>query len=207
MVHGTSPQVSLWSATLPDSLKRLASSAVIDPVYVIAGVKDTIDSNIKQDVQFMHTYMKEEKLLDVLRHTPYPPVIVFVHAKHTADKIMDLLLDEQFHAAAIHSDKTQTYRNKVMSDFRSGTIDVLIATDLISRGVDIPTVTHVINFDTPLTIEDYIHRCGRCGRLGREGVATTFLTLECTIAAQLKDMLESTGYVNLLKQGILGKKC
>ena len=88
----------------------------------------------------------------------------------------------------------QSDRFKALTEFRNGNLDVLVATDLASRGLDIPDITHVINYDTPNTIEDYIHRCGRTGRFGRPGQATTFLTLECKIAEDLKFLLESTGF-------------
>lgn len=183
-------QTSLWSATLPESLERLARSAVVDPVYICAGIKDTVPVNITQTVLFVHTYQKEKALLEILRKTPYPPVIVFTSSKDKADQVTQLLQKEQFQAAAMHSGKDQHYRNDVMEDFRENRIDVLVATDLISRGLDIPTVTHVIHYDTPDTIEDYIHRSGRTGRFGRQGHSSTLLTLDCKIAVELKELLE-----------------
>ena len=96
-----------------------------------------------------------------------------------------------------------------MEDFRNHAFDILVATDLISRGLDIPSVTHVINFDTPDSIDDYIHRYGRTSRFGREGPATTFLTLECKIAKELREMLESTNSAipnQLCDFKIFGKK-
>ncbi|XP_004211504.1 ATP-dependent RNA helicase abstrakt [Hydra vulgaris] len=183
---------SLWSATLPASLERIARSATINPVYICTGVEMSVPQNITQNVIFMHTYMKHKHLLETLRRTPYPPVIIFTNSKAKADSLTEFLLAEQFHVAAIHSDKTQLERNQVLSDFRENLFDVLVATDLMSRGLDIVTVTHVINFDTPDTIEDYIHRCGRTGRFGRPGLATTFLTLDCKISKELKDLLEAS---------------
>lgn len=194
-VHDSTVLTSLWSATLPTSLERLARSAVINPVFICTGIRDTVPRNIIQNVVFLHTYLKPNTLLEVLRQTPYPPVIVFTSSKHKADEIAELLQSEQFHAAAIHSEKKQSCRTEVMEAFRTDELDVLVATDLISRGLDLPAVTHVINFDTPDCIEDYVHRCGRTGRFGRPGTATTFLTLNCKIAEEIKNMLESTGSV------------
>lgn len=188
----TSLQTSLWSATLPESLERLARSAVVDPLYICSGVKDTIPVNITQNVLFVHTYQKDKVLLDLLRKTPYPPVIVFTSSRDKADEVTGRLQGEQFHAAAMHSAKDQTYRNNVMDDFRGNRIDVLVATDLVSRGLDIPAVTHVIHYDTPDTIEDYIHRSGRTGRFGRQGQTSTLLTLDCKIAQELKELLETS---------------
>ena len=187
-----SPQVTLWSATLPSSLERLVRSAVIDPVYICAGIQDSVPLNIFQDVRFTHAYLKPSLLLDVVRQIPYPPVLIFTHSNGKADEVCALLFEEQFHVASIHSGKEQHVRNEIMEDFRNHAFDILVATDLISRGLDIPSVTHVINFDSPDSIEDYIHRCGRTGRFGREGTVTTFLTLECKIAKELRELLEST---------------
>ena len=186
-------QTSLWSATLPDSLVRLARSSVVDPITINVGIKDTISKNIYQNVVFMHTYQKGKKLLQTLRQTKFPPVLVFASSVATVDKIAEMLKEEEFFAEGLHSQLSQTDRFKNLADFRNGSLDILVATDLASRGLNIPDITHVINYDTPNTIEDYIHRCGRTGRFGRPGQATTFLTLECKIAEDLKFLLESTG--------------
>ena len=191
-IHDIPRQTSMWSATLPDSLERLARSAVLDPIYISTGAKDSIPRNIEQNVIFLHSYQKDKKLLDSLRQTPYPPVIIFTNTISAANEVASLLVEEQFHVAVLHSEREQEYRNKTMTAFRNGRVDVLVATDLASRGLDIPDVTHVINYDIPDSIEDYIHRCGRTGRFGRRGLATSFLTLECRIAKELKELLEST---------------
>ena len=147
----------------------------------------------QHQVQFIHTYQKTEMLLDVLRHhTPYPPVIVFASSKEKVDHITSMLQEEQFHAAALHSGYPQDHRNNVVRSFRADEIDILVATDLASRGLDVPAVTRVINYDTPDTIEDYVHRVGRTGRFGRQGYVTTFLTLDCRIASELRDLLEAS---------------
>ena len=186
-------RTSLWSATLPESLERIARSAVVDPVYVCCGIKNSVPQNIHQEVRFVHTYQKPELLLEVLRHqTAFPPVIVFASSKEKVDYVTEMLQDEQFHAAALHSGYPQEHRNNVVRSFRSDEIDILVATDLASRGLDVPAVTHVINYDTPDTIEDYVHRVGRTGRFGRQGHVTTFLTLDCRIAGELRDLLEAS---------------
>ena len=131
----------------------------------------------------------------MLRHeTAFPPVIVFASSKDLVEDVTLLLQNEQFHAAALHSGYTQEYRNSVVRSFRGDEIDILVATDLASRGLDVPAVTRVINYDTPDTIEDYVHRVGRTGRFGREGHVTTFLTLDCRIAAELRDLLEASSF-------------
>lgn len=183
-------QTLLWSATMPDSLERLARSAVLNPIIIQVGPGGLIAPSIQQNVSFLHHYQKPQKLLETLRTTPYPPVIVFASSIQNVDYVTDLLKKEQFHASGIHSEKPQQYRFKLATAFRNGKVDVLVATDIASRGLDFPEVTHIINYDLPNTIEDYVHRCGRTGRMGHPGVATSFLTLDCKIAEELKEMLE-----------------
>jgi superfamily II DNA/RNA helicase len=184
-------QTLLFSATLPESLERLARSAVVNPVEIQVGATHVTAPNIRHQVLFLHTYEKPKKVLEILRQTEFPPVIVFTSSIQAVDFLVRHLRKEQFHVAGLHSQKSQEYRFKLMSGFKDGKVDVLVATDLASRGLDIPEVTHVINYDLPVTIEDYIHRCGRTGRMSRHGLATSFLTLDCQIATELRDLLEA----------------
>ena len=183
-------QTLLWTATMPDSLERLARSAVLNPITIQVGPAGLISPTIQQNVIFMHHYEKPAKLLQVLRSTPFPPVIVFTSSIQNVDYVTELLKKEQFHTSGLHSEKSQDYRFKLVGAFRDGKVDVLVATDVGSRGLDFPEVTHVINYDIPDSIENYVHRCGRTGRMGHFGVATSFLTLDCKIAEELKEMLE-----------------
>ncbi len=189
--EGKPCQTLLFSATLPESLERLARSAVVNPVEIQVGATQVTAPNIKHQVLFLHTYEKPRKILEILRQTEFPPVIVFTSSIQAVDFLVRHLRKEQFHVAGLHSEKCQEYRFKLMTGFKDGKVDVLVATDLASRGLDIPEVTHVINYDIPDTIEDYIHRCGRTGRMSRHGLATSFLTLDCKIAAELRDLLEA----------------
>lgn len=183
-------QTLLWTATMPESLERLARSAVLNPITIKVGPVGLISPTIQQNVMFLYHYEKPAKLLQVLRSTPCPPVIVFASSIQNVDYVTELLKKEQFHASGLHSEKSQDYRFKLVSVFREGKVDVLVATDVGSRGLDFPEVAHVINYDLPDSIEDYVHRCGRTGRMGHFGVATSFLTLDCKIAEELKEMLE-----------------
>ena len=189
--EGKPCQTLLFSATLPESLERLARSAVVNPIEIQVGAIQVTAPNIKHEVLFLHTYEKPNKLLEILRQTQLPPVIVFTSSIQAVDFLVRHLRKEQFHAAGLHSDKSQEYRFKLMTGFKDGKIDVLVATDLASRGLDIPEVTHVINYDIPDTIEDYIHRCGRTGRMSKHGLATSLLTLDCKITAELRELLET----------------
>ena len=183
-------QTLLWTATMPESLERLARSAVLNPITIQVGPVGLISPTIQQHVTFLYHYEKPAKLLQVLRSIPCPPVIVFASSIHNVDYVTELLKKEQFHASGLHSEKSQDYRFKLVSAFRDGKVDVLVATDVGSRGLDFPEVAHIINYDLPDNIEDYVHRCGRTGRMGHFGVATSFLTLDCKIAEKLKEMLE-----------------
>ncbi len=111
------------------------------------------------------------------------------------DAVVELLRKEQFHVAGFHSEKTQPQRFRVMHAFKEAQLDVLVATGLAARGLDIVDVSHVIMYDIPDRIEDYIHRAGRTGRAGRVGAVTAFLTHECKIAGALRDLLQQNGEV------------
>ncbi|RDD43158.1 ATP-dependent RNA helicase abstrakt [Trichoplax sp. H2] len=182
-------QTLLWSATMPTALDRLARSAVLNAITITVGVTGITNRKIHHNVQVINYAEKPIRLLKVLRHTTCPPVIVFANTIDTVDEVTLALKKEQFHVASLHSEKTQAYRFRVMTALKSGGVDVLVATDLASRGLDIPEVSHVISYDMPETIEDYIHRCGRTARFNRYGQATAFVTLDCKVVEDLKDVL------------------
>uniref|UniRef100_K3WQF6 RNA helicase n=1 Tax=Globisporangium ultimum (strain ATCC 200006 / CBS 805.95 / DAOM BR144) TaxID=431595 RepID=K3WQF6_GLOUD len=205
-------QTLLWSATMPHFLDRLARSAVLNPIVVRVGMGSqhtgtTSSLHVTQRVVFMRAAEKKTKLLQVLRAIPRPPVLVFCNSHESVDFVTRVLLHEQFHVASLHGDKSQAYRFQVLAAFRDGYVDVLVATDLASRGLDFADVEHVIIFDMPHTIEDYVHRCGRTGRTRRlehqqassaqeddriPGVVTAFLTVDCEIATELLQLLRET---------------
>lgn len=182
-------QTLLFSATMPASVERLARTAVMNPIKVVVGEVGDLAHSVSQNVIFVHTYQKKYKLVDVLRTIPRPPVMVFCNLHQTVDKVVQHLKAEQFHAAGIHSLKTQNFRFRALRAFREGALDVLVCSDLLSRGIDVVEVEHVLLYDMPDTIEDYVHRAGRTGRFGRVGACTAFLTYDCKIARQLKKLL------------------
>ena len=201
-------QTLLFSATLPNNLERLARSAVLDPVrewcgfvtekvfpqvYIRVGAIGLTAVGIEQRVEFVHSYQKPKRLLETLRSIEAPPVLVFCNTIHTVDEVTGLLRREQFHVAGLHSEREQAIRFKIVDALRSGSVDVLVTTDLASRGIDVPGITHVVNYDLPLTIEGYVHRCGRTARWQKVGRAMSFLTLECKIAGELKELLADLG--------------
>ncbi|PRP87650.1 hypothetical protein PROFUN_02365 [Planoprotostelium fungivorum] len=182
-------QTLLFSATMPTSVTRLARSAVMNPIYIAVGEVGQLAQSVIHNVVFVDNKDKRSSLLRLLRETPRPPVIVFCNHSYVVDRVVDWLKEEQFHAVGIHSNKSQNYRNTVMKTFREGGVDVLVASDLVSRGIDVAEVEHVILYDIPDTIEDYVHRSGRTGRKGREGYCSSLLTWHCKIAPELKKLL------------------
>jgi superfamily II DNA/RNA helicase len=196
-------QTLLFSATFPETVERLIRSAVLNPIYIRVGQKKVgqaglIPKTVTQSVLFMHSFQKKEQLLWVLRGIEYPPVLIFCNTHHTVDKVTALLKTEQFHVAALHSFKKQSYRSRIMKAFREGRLDILVGTDLASRGIDVSEISHVILYDMPDTIETYINRVGRTGRAGRPGQATLFLTLDCKIASELRQLLEANNQVSVI---------
>ncbi|EDV25428.1 uncharacterized protein TRIADDRAFT_55507 [Trichoplax adhaerens] len=172
-----------------DRMLGMGMEEQLRKITITVGVTGITNRKIHHNVQVINYAEKPIRLLKVLRHTTCPPVIVFANTIDTVDEVTLALKKEQFHVASLHSEKTQAYRFRVMTALKSGGVDVLVATDLASRGLDIPEVSHVISYDMPETIEDYIHRCGRTARFNRYGQATAFVTLDCKVVEDLKDVL------------------
>ena len=162
-------------------------------IYIRVGAIGVTAAGVEQVVEFVHSYQKPKKLLETLRSTQAPPVLVFCNEIHTVNKVTEHLRREQFHVAGLHSEREQSIRFKILDTLRKGGVDVLVTTDLASRGINVPDITHIINYDMPLTIEGYVHRCGRTARWKQAGRATSFLTLDCKIASELKDLLIDLG--------------
>jgi len=193
-------QTAMFSATMPSSVERLARSALLNEIIVqigegtlgkrSEGELPVVPRSIAQYVVFLQTYQKKNALLDALRQTEAPPVLIFCDTIPNVEWVVALLRNEQFHVAGLHSDKSQGYRFRVIKAFKDGKLDVLVATDVASRGIDVVDITHVILYDMPDQIETYVHRIGRCGRAGRQGDATSFLTYHCKCAKELRKLLK-----------------
>ena len=152
-VHAFSLSRSLppsLTPSLPPSLLLLSHLQIEIRVEAI-GVTAV---GVEQRVEFLHSYQKTKRLLETLRTTPSPPVLVFCNTIHTVDQVAALLHREQFHVAALHSERDPAIRFQIMDALLNGGVDVLVTTDLASRGIDVPGITHIINFDMPLSIED-----------------------------------------------------
>ncbi|MCL5874945.1 MAG: DEAD/DEAH box helicase [Candidatus Dependentiae bacterium] len=163
-----------FSATIPAAIKSLMNSFLQNPVSISVQTRESA-ANVNQDIIKIAGRNKIDVLHDLLISPGVKKSIVFLRTKHSADKLAKALIERGFKVVAIHGNKTQAQRNKALAAFKEGLVDILLATDVVARGIDIDNVTHVINFDLPQTHEDYIHRIGRTGRAGKIGQAITFI--------------------------------
>ena len=171
-------QSLLFSATMPDEIARLADTFLTDPVHVaVAPVSSTVDA-IEQSVYFVDKANKSKLLVHVLRDAAIRSALVFTRTKHGADRVVRELGRAGIAALAIHGNKSQNARQNALNRFKSGTVRVLVATDIAARGIDIEELSHVINFDLPNVPETYVHRIGRTGRAGLNGTALSFCNIE-----------------------------
>ena len=167
----------MFSATMPVSVEKLTRKYLRNPVTVTVGDLGSAKSDIQQRLEFVTEKEKRRTLLQVIGETEMP-AIVFVNSKRQADFVGQTLDSVGHRVIVLHSGKMQDKREEAIGSFRAGKADVLVATDVAGRGIDIPGVQHVINYDMARNIEDYTHRIGRTGRAGKAGIATTFLTKE-----------------------------
>jgi len=170
-----SRQTALFSATMPPPIRKLADRYLYDPVHVkVKSANLTVDS-VEQFQLEVKTADKADKLVEVLRAERPDQAIVFVRTKIRCDQLYRKLRDRGMNVRALHGDMSQGSRDGVMLAFKGGRVPILVATDVAARGLDISTVTHVVNFDVPVSPDVYVHRIGRTGRVGRSGRAITFV--------------------------------
>ena len=169
-------QTLLFSATIPQPIMNIAKRYMRSPEKIRVNTKDVIIPQIKQifyEVRFEDKINALSRLLDV--EDP-PLAIVFCHTKRDVDEVSAKLDEMGYNAGALHGDFTQAKRDEVMDKFKRGMLDILVATDVAARGLDIKDVTHVINYSIPQNPDSYVHRIGRTGRAGKSGIAITFVT-------------------------------
>ncbi|PIQ29189.1 hypothetical protein COW36_17625 [bacterium (Candidatus Blackallbacteria) CG17_big_fil_post_rev_8_21_14_2_50_48_46] len=171
-------QTLLYSATMPPEIEKLGRTFTRNAELIVAGSRNTTASSVRQAVYRVERPEKLRLLVHVLRHAETGSTIVFSRTRHGADRIAKQLIRQGIEAARIHADRSQAQRLSALENFRSGACQVLVATDIAARGLDIENVTHVINYDTPVHAEDYVHRIGRTGRAAATGDAMTFTSLE-----------------------------
>lgn len=168
----------LFSATMPKSIATLAASMLRDPAKVEIAPPSTTVERIEQSVMFLDATDKKAALLALLRTPDIGQAVVFTLQKNIANEVCAFISEAGITAEALHGNKSQGQRERALDAFRAGTVQVLVATDIAARGIDVDTVTHVFNHDLPSLPESYVHRIGRTGRAGRSGFAITLCDAE-----------------------------
>jgi len=184
-------QTILYSATFPKKFQDFAKKTLVRPIVVNVGRAGAANLDVIQEVEYVKQEAKFVYLLHCLQKTA-PPVIIFCERKGDVDDIHEYLLLKGLEVVSIHGGKDQQERNEAIDLYKAGKKDILVATDVAAKGLDFADIKHVINFDMPSEIENYVHRIGRTGRCGKTGVATTFINKSCdeTTLLDLKHLLK-----------------
>jgi len=185
-------QTMLYSATFAPELKRLAADILRDPQRVEIGAVRPADT-VAHTLCPVDQREKTALLLRLLAETETKSVLIFTRTKHRADRLVEQVKRSGYRAAVLHSNRTQGQRQQALDGFRSGRYDLLVATDIAARGLDIRSVSHVINYDMPNTVDDYIHRIGRTGRAEQSGDALTLVTADDHATVQDIERVLGTG--------------
>jgi len=184
-------QTLFFSATMPPEIQKLANVLLTNPAKVeVTPVSSTVDA-IEQSLYYVGKTDKPNLLLHLLKDEAIVTALVFTRTKHGADKVVKFLHKHDITAAAIHGNKSQNARQHALSQFKTGKIRVLVATDIAARGIDIDDLSHVINFELPNVAETYVHRIGRTGRAGNTGIAISFC--DADERSELKDIQKLIG--------------
>ena len=171
-------QSLLFSATFSDDIKALADKLLNAPALIEVARRNQTAENIAQKLHPVGRERKKELLAHLIKSGDWHQVLVFTRMKHGANRLTDYLNDQGISAMAIHGNKSQTARTKALADFKTNDLQVLVATDIAARGIDIDQLPHVVNFEMPNVPEDYVHRIGRTGRAGAQGEAISLVCLD-----------------------------
>ena len=191
MPQGTDRQTMLFSATFPPNIQRLASDFLRDYIFLTVGRVGAASKDVTQTVEYVEQNDKIETLMRFLLTVEEGLILIFVETKRSCDYIEDILCGKGFPACSIHGDKSQREREDALRSFKKALTPVMVATDVASRGLDIPNVTQVVNFDLPTNIDDYVHRIGRTGRAGNTGAALSFVNEKNSgVIRELRDLLD-----------------
>src|SRR5690606_24429555 len=169
-------KVALFSATMPPAIRRSAQTYLRNPVEVSIAAKTTTAANTRQRYWFVSGLHKLDALTRILEAEPYDAMIVFARTKAGTEELAGKLQARGLAAAAINGDMDQKQRERTIQQLKDGDLDVLVATDVAARGLDVDRISHVLNYDIPYDTESYVHRIGRTGRAGRSGEAILFVT-------------------------------
>jgi ATP-dependent RNA helicase RhlE len=170
-------QTMLFSATFDTAMERLIKNALREPKRFCMDIEAPADT-VSHTLYPVEQTMKSNLLLQIMKNTGSQTSLVFTRTKHRADRVVNIMKRAGHKAAALHANKSQSQRQQALSQFRSGRLSVLVATDIAARGLDIASISHVINYDMPDSATTYIHRIGRTGRACRTGDAFTLATWE-----------------------------
>jgi len=168
----------LFSATFSEEIKTLADGLLNNPGFVEVARRNTTSELVAQSVHMVAQKLKSHLLSHLIKHNDWKQVLVFTRTKHGANRLAEKLNADGIPAAAIHGNKSQSARTKALSQFKDGSMPVLVATDIAARGLDIDMLPHVVNFELPNVPEDYVHRIGRTGRAGSNGAAISLVDSE-----------------------------
>ncbi|MEK7385095.1 MAG: DEAD/DEAH box helicase, partial [candidate division NC10 bacterium] len=171
-------QTMLFSATIPPEIEQLCKWAMRDPETIEIGQRRSPAETVTHALYPVASDQKQELLEELLRRTDYDQVLIFCRTKHGADRVARKLHQQGHAVAVLHSNRTQREREQALNGFRNGRYEVMVATDIASRGIDVEQISHVINFDVPHHAEDYVHRIGRTGRALSAGDAFTIVIAE-----------------------------
>ena len=168
----------LFSATFSDEIKTLADGLLHNPGFVEVARRNTASELVEQTVHMVSAAHKRELMSHLIKHNDWQQVLIFTRTKHGANRLAEKLIKDGIEAAAIHGNKSQGARTKALSQFKDGSMRVLVATDIAARGLDIDQLPQVVNFELPNVPEDYVHRIGRTGRAGSSGAAVSLVDRE-----------------------------
>mmetsp|Transcript_35252 Transcript_35252/g.85465 ORF Transcript_35252/g.85465 Transcript_35252/m.85465 type:complete len:561 (-) Transcript_35252:165-1847(-) len=206
MPQGDDRHTMLFSATFPANIQRLASDFMREYIFLTVGRVGSASKDVTQTVEYVEERDKMDTLMRFLMTVEDGLILIFVETKRSCDYVEDVLCSQGFPACSIHGDKSQREREDSLRAFKRGTTPVMVATDVASRGLDIPNVTQVINYDVPTNIDDYVHRIGRTGRAGNTGAALSFVNEKNSgVVRDLRDLLDENdqevpGWLNQMYQ-------
>merc|ERR1712176_521624 len=183
--------MGMFSATFPTEIQRLASDFLRDYIFLTVGRVGSASKDVTQKVEYIEENEKLDAVMKFLLTIEDGLILIFTETKRNCDYLEDILCAKGFPACSIHGDKSQREREEALRSFKRGITPVMVATDVASRGLDIPNVTQVINYDLPTNIDDYVHRIGRTGRAGNTGNALSFLNEKNSgLIRELREMLD-----------------
>ncbi|MGJ0483939.1 MAG: DEAD/DEAH box helicase [Methylomicrobium sp.] len=179
----------LFSATFSAEIRKLTQNLLVNPAQIEVAVENAAAETVEQIAYAVNKTAKTALLTHLIKSNDWRQVLVFTSTKHGANKLTERLNSAQITAKAIHGNKSQGARTSALADFKSGTIQVLVATDVAARGIDIAQLPHVVNYELPRSSSDYVHRIGRTGRAGRGGLAVSLISQDENNALRLVEKL------------------